>query len=121
MKHNPNDGDMATKSKTQAANSQLKKTLMEGLDDDQWGYGIRRISVTIDPTVDIGGYHAIPYTFTSLGYKDARGKWFVGLRMNVDQHSPLKMRPMNANTDLTSAWAEMMKEFVKEYVAKHKQ
>ena len=120
MKQNPNYEDMANKSKTQSANSQLKKTLMEGLDDDQWGYGIRRISVTIDPTVDIGGYHAIPYTFTSLGYKDANGKWFVGLRMNVDQHSPLKMRPMDGNTELTIAWAEMMKEFVMEYVAKHR-
>ncbi len=120
MKQNPNDEAMANKSKTQSANSQLKKTLMEGLDDDQWGYGIRRISVTIDPTVDIGGYHAIPYTFTSLGYKDANGKWFVGLRMNVDQHSPLKMRPMDGNTELTSAWGEMMKEFVMEYVAKHR-
>ena len=123
MKHNPNTEDMATNSRKQNAtsNAQLVKTLMEGLDENQWGYGLRRISVTVNPDVDIGFHHQVPYTFTSLGYKNEKGNWYVGLRMNIDQVSPLKMRPMNANTDLTSAWAEMMKEFVKEYVAKHKQ
>ena len=113
MKHNPNDGEMTTKSKTQTANLQLKKTLMEGLDGNRWGYGLRRISVTVNPDVDVGFHHQVPYTFTSLGYKDQNGKWYVGLRMNIDQVSPLKMRPMNANTDLTNAWAEMMREFVR--------
>ena len=66
-------------------------------------------------------HHQVPYTFTSLGYKDQNGKWYVGLRMNIDQVSPLKLRPMNADTNLTDAWAEMMREFVKEFVLKHKQ
>ena len=117
----PNDDNMATKAKMQHTNSQLKKTLMEGLDDNQWGYGIRRISVTVDKNVDRAFHHQIPYTCTSLGYKDEDGKWFVGLRMNVDQVSPLKLRSMNANTNLTDAWAEMMQEFVTEYACKHKQ
>tara|TARA_Y100000817_G_scaffold280378_1_gene244344 strand:+ start:129 stop:500 length:372 start_codon:yes stop_codon:yes gene_type:complete len=123
MKHNPNTDDMATNSRKQntTSNSQLVKTLMEGLDGNRWGYGLRRISVTVNPDVDVGFHHQVPYTFTSLGYKDQNGKWYVGLRMNIDQVSPLKMRPMNANTDLTNAWAEMMREFVREYVNKHKQ
>ena len=123
MLQNPtNDDDMAsTRSKMQHTNSQLKKTLMEGLSDDQWGYGIRRISVSVDKNVDRAFHHQIPYTFTSLGYKDEDGEWFVGLRMNVDQVSPLKLRPMNENTNLTDAWAEMMKEFVNEFVNKHAQ
>tara|TARA_B100001287_G_C22467701_1_gene428091 strand:+ start:246 stop:614 length:369 start_codon:yes stop_codon:yes gene_type:complete len=121
MIHNPNNEEMATKSRKQTTtNSELMETLMDGLDENQWGYGIKRISVTVNPDVDIGFHHKIPYTFTSLGYKNEKGKWFVGLRMNVDQSSPLKMRPMNANTDLTNAWAEMMQEFVNEFVDKHK-
>ena len=123
MKHNPNTDDMATNSRkqntTSNSNSQLMKTLMEGLGENQWGYGFRRISVTVNP--DVGFHHQIPYTFTSLGYKDEQGKWFVGLRMNVDQVSPLKLRPMNMNTELKTAWADMMSEFVREYVMNNKQ
>ena len=123
MKHNPNTDDMATNSRKQntTSNYQLVKTLMEGLAENQWAYGIRRISVTVDKKIDCAFHHQIPYTFTSLGYKDQNGKWYVGLRMNIDQVSPLKLRPMNADTNLTDAWAEMMREFVREYVNKHKQ
>jgi len=121
MKHNPNTEDMATNSRNQntASNSQLMKTLMEGLGENQWGYGFRRISVTVNPDAEF--HHQVPYTFTSLGYKDEEGKWFVGLRMNVDQVSPLKLRPMNVNTELNIAWADMMNEFAREYVMKHNQ
>ncbi len=121
LQHPTNDDMASTRSKMQNTNSQLKKILMEGLSDNQWGYGIRRISVSVDKNIDRAFHHQIPYTFTSLGYKDEDGKWFVGLRMNVDQVSPLELRPMNENTNLTDAWADMMQEFVKEFVNKHAQ
>ena len=81
MKHNPNTDEMATNSRKQntTSNSQLVKTLMEGRDGNRWGYGLRRISVTVNPDVDVGFHHQVPYTFTSLGYKDQNGKWYVGL------------------------------------------
>ncbi len=43
MKHNPNTEDMATNSRKQntTSNSQLVKTLMEGIAENQWGYGLR--------------------------------------------------------------------------------
>ena len=112
---------MAKNTRKQNCNSQYMKILKEGVDDNQWGYGIKRISVTVNKDVDVGFHHKIPYTFTSLGYKAADGKWYVGLRMNVDQNSPLKLRPMNANTELSAVWVEMMHEFMKESVMKHKQ
>ena len=107
--------------KQNLTNLQYMSILKDGLSKDQWGYGIKRITIGIDPNIDMGAHYKIPYTFTSFGYKNENGKWFVGLRMNVDQCSPVKMRPMDAKTRFTVVWAEMMQELVKDYVNTHKQ
>ena len=60
--------------------------LREGLDrTERWGYGIRRISVK-----DKDGL--CPLTFSAMGYRDQKGIWSIGLRMNVDLVSPIKFQ-----------------------------
>jgi len=98
---------------------QLYNQLTDGLSDKEWGYGLRRIKLAVEPAVNF--LARVPYTFTSSGFKSQDGEWFVCVRMNVDQHSPQKMRPMNAREDIYQLWGEMMLEFADEYAAKHNQ
>jgi hypothetical protein len=88
--------------------------LTEGVSDKQWGYGLRRMSVTADKNTP-EFYHQSPYSFTSMGHKDQGNQWQVCLRMNVEQDIPLKMRPMDKDTNIRGLWCEMMIEFGKEY------
>jgi len=94
--------------------------LTEGITGDKWGYGIRRIKLTADPNAP-DFLRQVPYTYTSSGFKDQEGNWFVCLRMNVDQHSPQKRQPMNQHSGINQSWGEMMLEFAQEYADKHKQ
>jgi hypothetical protein len=93
--------------------------LTEGITGKQWGYGIRRVKLTADPNAP-EFVRKVPYTFTSSGFKDQEGNWFACLRMNVDQHSRKKMRPMNQDSLIHQLWGEMMLEFAQEYADKHK-
>jgi hypothetical protein len=94
------------------------KHLTEGVGQYQWGYGIRRTVIKADPK-EPEFITKVPYAFTSAGYKDNNGDWFVCLRMNVDQDMPQKRRPMNNNTDMRKTWFEMMHEFAHEYALKN--
>ena len=90
-------------------NNQMFSLLTEGVDENQWGYGIRRVTVTSKLK------HKIPYTFTSCGFKNQNKQWFLCLRMNVDQVSPQKSIPMDISTNFYLEWDKMMEEFVNEY------
>ena len=94
--------------------------LTEGIVAKEWGYGIRRVKLTVNPNAP-EFVTKIPYTFTSSGFKDQEGNWFVCLRMNVDQHTPKKMRPMNQHSHIHQLWGEMMLEFAQEYAHKNNQ
>lgn len=96
------------------------KYLTEGVGQHQWGYGIHRTVVNADPN-STEFITKVPYTFISAGYKDARGDWFVCLRMNVDIDTPQKRRPMTNKTNMQYTWCEMMHEFAQEYATKHSQ
>ena len=93
--------------------------LKEGINGNQWGYGIRRVKLNADPNAP-EFVTRVPYTYTSSGFKNQEGNWFVCLRMNVDQHSPQKMQPMNQHSHIHQLWGEMMLEFAQEYADKHK-
>jgi hypothetical protein len=93
--------------------------LTEGIVAKEWGYGIRRVKLTVNPNAP-EFVTKIPYTFTSSGFKDQEDNWFVCLRMNVDQHTQKKMRPMNQHSNINQLWGEMMLEFALEYAEKHK-
>lgn len=93
--------------------------LTEGITGKQWGYGIRRVKLTADPNAP-EFVRKVPYAFTTSGFKDQEGNWFACLRMNVDQHTPKKMRPMNQHSHIHQLWGEMMLEFAQEYAEKHK-
>ena len=93
--------------------------LTEGIVAKEWGYGIRRVKLTVNPNAP-EFVTKIPYTFTSSGFKDQEGNWFVCLRMNVDQHTQKKMRPMNQHSNINQLWGEMMLEFALEYADKYK-
>jgi len=96
----------------------MRNLLTEGLNDDKWGYGIRRIRV-MAPSYQRN--NMCPYTFTSMGFKNRDGELFVCLRMNVDQHSPLKKKSLLPTSDIQKLWGDMMKELVANYVRRHKQ
>jgi len=93
--------------------------LMEGVSNEEWGYGIRRITIKANTNAP-EFVKCIPYTFTSAGFKSQEGNWFVCLRMNVDQYSPQKMRPMSQTAQFQQLWGAMMLEFAQEYADKHK-
>ena len=92
-------------------NRELQETLFEGLAPGRWGYGIKRISVEIPKAIK----STMPYTFTSVGYKSEKGEYFIGLRMNVDQQSPIKFRKCIESTNVIQSWVEMLQEFIREY------
>ncbi len=94
-------------------NQYLYETLFSDLGKDatKWGYGMKRIWVEIPESMK----NAIPFTFTSMGFKSEQGEYFVGLRMNVDQRSPIKFRKYTQHSNIVRSWCEMLKEFFKEY------
>jgi len=92
--------------------------VQEGIEKETWGYGFRRITINHEIP------QKIPYTFTSSGFKDKNGNWWVCLRMNVDQHSPEKKLPFpppqqRTNEAFQQSCGYMMNAFVEEYAQKH--
>lgn len=97
----------------------LHSMLKEGVSENEWGYSLKRIALSLNKSDPMR--HKIPYTFTTYGFKDKNKNWFVILRMNVDQLSPTKQRPFDDKSDIQSLWKDMMHEFVNEFVEKEKQ
>jgi len=92
-------------------NKQLQDTLFQGLQPGQWGYGFKRIAVKLPHEMK----ENMPYTFTSLGFKSEKGDYFIGLRMNVDQGSPITFRYCSESTDVIQAWVDMLQEYIRDY------
>jgi len=93
-------------------NDTFSHLLMNGLNDNSWGYGMKRVSIT--PPKGI----TYPYVLSGFGYKNTNGEQFVGLRAYIDQSSPPKMRPWPkspTNENILIAWSDMLAEFLKEY------
>jgi hypothetical protein len=85
--------------------------IQEGIEKETWGYGFRRITIKHEIL------QKIPYTFTSAGFKDKNGNWWVCLRMNVD-HIPEKKLPFPlqcTNEAFQQSCCYMMNAFVDEY------
>ena len=114
-KNNSNMSTLKVSTKT----NPIYQQLTEGIDGARWGYGIRRIKLNADPKA-IEFVRQVPYTFTSSGFKSQDGKWFLCVRMNVEQCSSQKMRPMEAESNMHQLWGEMMLEFAEEYASMHK-
>ena len=91
-------------------NRDLQKILFTGLGPGSWGYGFKRVAVEIPESIRQGN----PFTFTSVGFKNETNDYFIGLRMHVDQNSPIKFRKCLANTSVTDAWVSMLYEFFRE-------
>ena len=93
-------------------NKQLQDTLFQGLSPGKWGYGFKRISVGLPP--EIKKLQKMQYTFTSVGFKSEKGEYFIGLRMNVDQRSPIKFRKCVESTNVIQSWVEMLQEYIQD-------
>ena len=91
-------------------NCELQKILFTGLDSGRWGYGFKRVAVEIPDSIRKDN----PFTFTSVGFKNEKNNYFIGLRMHVDQNSPIKFRKCLGNTNVIDAWVSMLYEFLKE-------
>ncbi len=82
--------------------------LREGLETPgTWGYGIRRLTVK-----EKNGQ--CPMTFSAMGFRDKLGKWSIGLRMNVDQVSPIKFRDWNDGDNIIDILTGLMSEHLRE-------
>jgi hypothetical protein len=92
-----------------------KEILTEGIIDEQWGFGRKRITVTTQDSIA-----KCPYSFTGLGYKNQDGKLFLGLRMNVDQHSPLNLKEWTEGMNVERVWGFMVTELMAEFVKTNK-
>ena len=101
-----------TSSRGKITVSQLQNwapTLREGLESPtSWGYGRRRLTVK-----DKDGL--CPMTFSALGYRDKNGKWSIGLRMNVDQISPIKFKEWNDGDYILPILTELMSLHLQEH------
>jgi len=106
-------------SKTSSMYNTFYKHLTAGVDNGQWGYGIHRVKLTAD-TKDTEFARQVPYTFITAGFKTKEGNWFTCMQMNVDKHTPQKMRPMNQYTDIHQLWGAMMAECAREYADNYK-
>ncbi len=92
-------------------NKELQNTLFQGLQPGHWGYGFKRIAVKLPHEMK----ENMPYAFTSVGFKSEKGEYFIGLRMNVDQGSPIKFRKCIDSTDVIQAWVDMLQEYIRDY------
>lgn len=94
------------------------KFMIEGLENEKaWGYGFRRLTVQASPEEQI----RCPYSFTGFGYKEQNGKLFLGLRMNVDQISPVRYLEWDGSNNVLEKFAEMMGHLLAEFIHKEKQ
>ena len=91
-------------------NRELQKILFIGLESERWGYGFKRVAVEIPTSIRKGN----SFTFTSMGFKNEKNNYFIGLRMHIDQNSPIKFRKCLANTNVIDAWVSMLYEFFRE-------
>ena len=78
---------------------------------DSWGFGIQRLSVKESTGM-------WPMTFSAMGYKDEEGHWFIGLRMNVDQVSPIKFKRWNESDNVINILTNLMAEHMNEHGCK---
>ena len=92
----------------------LYDLLRVGVDKNDWGYSTKSIAVSLNKSDPM--CNKIPYTFTTYGFKNQKNQWYVILKMNVDQISPIKKQPFNETTDIHSLLNEMMHEFIHEYI-----
>jgi len=92
-------------------NKELQDTLFQGFSPGNWGYGFKRISVELPQAMR----NSIPYSFTSVGFKSEKGEYYIGLRMNVDQGSPIKFRKCIESTNVIESWVEMLQEYIRDY------
>ena len=82
--------------------------LREGVEGDKiWGYGRRRITVT-----DNSG--TCPMTFSAMGFKNQNGTWSIGLRMNVDQASPIKFQNWENDNQILSILTTLMMQHMQD-------
>lgn len=102
---------------TIASEINYDKFMFEGLEDDRcWGYGFRRLTVkSTEDTKNI-----CPYTFTSFGYKTQDKKLLLGMRMNVDQHSPVKFIDWDKTKNPTDLLSILMRELMCDFFEKKK-
>lgn len=91
--------------------------LQEGLEDKKsWGYGFRRLNVKASDADKM----ICPYVFTGFGYKEQNGNLFLGLRMNVDQISPVKFVKWNGDNNVMEKFGTMMGQLVENFIKKNK-
>ena len=102
---------------TIASEINYDKFMFEGLEDDRsWGYGFRRLTVkSTEDTKNI-----CPYTFISFGYKTQDKKLLLGMRMNVDQHSPVKFIDWDKTKKPTDLLSILMRELMCDFIEKKK-
>ena len=83
--------------------------LRVGLENKEtWGFGTRRLLVKESTGI-------WPMTFSAMGYKDEEGHWFIGLRMNVDQVSPIKFKRWNDSDNVINILTNLMAEHMNEH------
>ena len=91
-------------------NRELQKILFIGLEPGRWGYGFKRVAVEIPASIHKGN----SFTFTSMGFKNEKNNYFIGLRMHIDQNNSIKFRKCLENTNVIDSWISMLYEFFKE-------
>mgnify|MGYP001380875632 CR=1 FL=1 len=85
--------------------SNYAEFMMEGLENPSiWGYGFRRLKVKIS---EDNKTHC-PYSFTGFSYKEQSGGIFLGMRMNIDQNSPVRFIKWDGHSDIMESLGKLM-------------
>ena len=74
-----------------------------------WGYGRKRIGIKIQGTIT----DKVP--FSGFGFKDMDGKYYIGVRMWLDQGNYVKKLPYTNTIAINQHFIDLIKAFQYQY------
>ena len=80
--------------------------LREGITKNVWGYGIKRLIIK-----DIKAL--CPMIFNVMSYKDTQNNWYIGIREQSGNISPIKYHTWDINECLINTITTLMTEHMK--------
>ena len=91
------------------SNTELHIMCFQDLNTKEWGYGRKRIGIKIQGTIT----EKVP--FSGFGFKDIDGKYYIGVRMWLDQGNYVKKLPYTNTIAINQHFLDLIKAFQYQY------
>jgi len=91
------------------SNTDLHTMCFQDLNTKEWGYGRKRIGISIKGSIT----DKVP--FSGFGFKDRDGKFYIGVRMWLDQGNYVKKLPYTNTITINQHFFDIIKVFQYEY------